>query len=101
MSIYFICCFMFRMIIFFFFFSSRSRHTRSYGDWSSDVCSSDLGGDGRLLGVEGGDGRHRPEDLLLEQARVAGDVGQDGGLIEVAAAVAGAAPDHGLRAPAD
>src|SRR5207248_5254627 len=20
------------------------RHTRSYGDWSSDVCSSDLGG---------------------------------------------------------
>src|SRR5438094_6702901 len=29
-------------IIFFFFFSSRRRHTRSYGDWSSDVCSSDL-----------------------------------------------------------
>src|SRR5207248_7127358 len=24
------------------FFSSRRRHTRSYGDWSSDVCSSDL-----------------------------------------------------------
>src|SRR5207248_6735745 len=24
-------------------FSSRRRHTRSYGDWSSDVCSSDLG----------------------------------------------------------
>src|SRR5207248_4674517 len=24
------------------FFSSRGRHTRSYGDWSSDVCSSDL-----------------------------------------------------------
>src|SRR5207248_7208995 len=30
----YICCF--------FFFSSRRRHTRSYGDWSSDVCSSDL-----------------------------------------------------------
>src|SRR5207248_8725345 len=28
----------------FFFFSSRRRHTRSYGDWSSDVCSSDLVG---------------------------------------------------------
>src|SRR6266705_3675058 len=28
--------------VFFFFFSSRRRHTRSYGDWSSDVCSSDL-----------------------------------------------------------
>src|SRR5437867_5711090 len=27
-----------------FFFSSRRRHTRSYGDWSSDVCSSDLHG---------------------------------------------------------
>src|SRR5207248_4658606 len=26
----------------FVFFSSRRRHTRSYGDWSSDVCSSDL-----------------------------------------------------------
>src|SRR2546421_3761479 len=26
----------------FFFFSSRRRHTRSDGDWSSDVCSSDL-----------------------------------------------------------
>src|SRR6202163_2587934 len=25
-----------------FFFSSRRRHTRSPGDWSSDVCSSDL-----------------------------------------------------------
>src|SRR6266516_5807057 len=27
---------------FLFFFSCRRRHTRSYGDWSSDVCSSDL-----------------------------------------------------------
>src|SRR5207247_2839839 len=26
-----------------FFFSSRRRHTRSTRDWSSDVCSSDLG----------------------------------------------------------
>src|SRR5207245_11623807 len=28
-----------------FFFSSRRRHTRCYRDWSSDVCSSDLGGE--------------------------------------------------------
>src|SRR5207249_8521134 len=28
-----------------FFFSSRRRHTRSKRDWSSDVCSSDLGGE--------------------------------------------------------
>src|SRR5256885_2334039 len=27
-----------------FFFSSRRRHTRLQGDWSSDVCSSDLFG---------------------------------------------------------
>src|SRR5256885_11847864 len=29
---------------FYFFFSSRRRHTRLQGDWSSDVCSSDLQG---------------------------------------------------------
>src|SRR5437763_8801062 len=34
------CC-----LFFFFFFSSRRRHTRYIGDWSSDVCSSDLAGD--------------------------------------------------------
>src|SRR5256885_12058769 len=31
-----------------FFFSSRRRHTRLQGDWSSDVCSSDL----LLLGAD-------------------------------------------------
>src|SRR5256885_3788579 len=30
------------MLFYFFFFSSRRRHTRLQGDWSSDVCSSDL-----------------------------------------------------------
>src|SRR3712207_1261879 len=39
----------------FFFFSSRRRHTRYWRDWSSDVCSSDLG-------VRGGEG---PPVLLL------------------------------------
>src|SRR6266516_942682 len=32
------------VLSFIFFFSSRRRHTSSYGDWSSDVCSSDLVG---------------------------------------------------------
>src|SRR5690348_17863980 len=32
----------FPLRFFFFFFSSRRRHTRWTGDWSSDVCSSDL-----------------------------------------------------------
>src|SRR6266849_10944036 len=43
----------------FFFFSSRRRHTRSTRDWSSDVCSSDLGpagGGGRFSGGHGGTG---------------------------------------------
>src|SRR3989449_2564053 len=31
------------LFFFFFFFSSRRRHTRCSRDWSSDVCSSDLG----------------------------------------------------------
>src|ERR1041385_6721500 len=31
------------IVYFFFFFSSRRRHTRCSRDWSSDVCSSDLG----------------------------------------------------------
>src|SRR5437762_7087973 len=30
------------LCFFIFFFSSRRRHTRYIGDWSSDVCSSDL-----------------------------------------------------------
>src|SRR5260370_11739226 len=34
--------------ILFFFFSSRRRHTRFKCDWSSDVCSSDLAGDGKV-----------------------------------------------------
>src|SRR2546422_6546127 len=33
-----------------FFFSSRRRHTRCSRDWSSDVCSSDLGASGLAQG---------------------------------------------------
>src|SRR6266850_3294240 len=40
-----------------FFFSSRRPHTRLQGDWSSDVCSSDLGRGDLLLS------RHVDEDL--------------------------------------
>src|SRR5438876_7695017 len=40
------------MYLFFFFFSSRRRHTRWTGDWSSDVCSSDL--DNRIKQVASG-----------------------------------------------
>src|SRR3989454_11867713 len=38
--------------VIYFFFSSRRRHTRLQGDWSSDVCSSDLlGGTGLGLAI--------------------------------------------------
>src|SRR2546426_3266190 len=36
----------------FFFFSSRRRHTRLQGDWSSDVCSSDLQFQGMIAEYE-------------------------------------------------
>src|SRR5206468_2970757 len=42
------------VLIVFFFFSSRRRHTRSDRDWSSDVCSSDLGADRGARNVEPG-----------------------------------------------
>src|SRR5205807_5259595 len=63
--------------------SSRRRHTRLQGDWSSDVCSSDLTSyqtslaiAERLAKVDPGGGRWRRElsatynkvgDMLLEQ----------------------------------
>src|SRR2546426_7043680 len=63
------------MLCFFvlFFFSSRRRHTRLQGDWSSDVCSSDLieplvrvdrprvGGGEAVHEVRAGRSRRRPE----------------------------------------
>src|ERR1022692_1042493 len=37
------------LVVFLFFFSSRRRHTRLQGDWSSDVCSADLVGEGVVV----------------------------------------------------
>src|SRR6266487_5341460 len=51
-----------------FFFSSRRRHTRWTGDWSSDVCSSDLGEREAVLAVED------PAEAFAEQD-VAGPAG--------------------------
>src|SRR5437764_1126100 len=48
----------------FFFFSSRRRHTRYIGDWSSDVCSSDLCNES-VSAYAVGTHRHTPE---IEQA---------------------------------
>src|SRR6266567_249831 len=63
-------------MFFIFFFSSRRRHTRFDCDWSSDVCSSDLGRGGaraaerphvraRQRALQGGARRHR-EDARRE-----------------------------------
>src|SRR5256885_13142848 len=47
-----------------FFFSSRRRHTRLQGDWSSDVCSSDL--DVLVVSAE-----RQPVAVALNESRAA------------------------------
>src|SRR5438876_7166466 len=66
------------------FFSSRRRHTRWTGDWSSDVCSSDLAqfrfesyttpttlyadpGDGRPVAIKSLPARFDASNLMTEQ----------------------------------
>src|SRR5262245_65017955 len=53
--LYIYTIFIIYLIYIFFFFSSRRRHTRCLSDWSSDVCSSDLG-----------IGRKKAEKLVVE-----------------------------------
>src|SRR5256885_10396938 len=66
-----------------FFFSSRRRHTRLQGDWSSDVCSSDL--EHLLAGVVGRDDllghRHR-RDFGVRLVDVAEVIDRDLGVGE-------------------
>src|SRR5437763_16672833 len=56
----------------FFFFSSRRRHTRYIGDWSSDVCSSDLRAAADLTRPEHVERAHRDRrqrELVLVRVR--------------------------------
>src|SRR2546426_6141251 len=74
-----------------FFFSSRRRHTRLQGDWSSDVCSSDLAkaqlvitGEGTfdktsLVGKASGEVVRRAQAAKTRVAVVAGKGGGVGG----------------------
>src|SRR5256885_13094027 len=64
------------------FFSSRRRHTRLQGDWSSDVCSSDL-----FVALDVDD------DVVAIQAQQFAGLGQ-----AVAAAGVVAAGEHGRNA---
>src|SRR5437762_4054329 len=66
-----------------FFFSSRRRHTRYIGDWSSDVCSSDLIGSGAgprppgdrtaAAGAQKGGLDPREKWQVIQASRMAGD----------------------------
>src|SRR5437868_10364682 len=58
---------------FFFFFSSRRRHTRSKRDWSSDVCSSDLGGEKHPGRFEENDYRLAAAALLIHASAIDGN----------------------------
>src|SRR5439155_4314473 len=53
----------------YFFFSSRRRHTRWPRDWSSDVCSSDLGRGAFLLTTEERGSGTRPAVLFALDAK--------------------------------
>src|SRR6266581_8344227 len=62
-----------------FFFSSRRRHTRWTGDWSSDVCSSDLRTtrDGRVaFGGGGGRARRSVDDMFTHDARAVAETAE-------------------------
>src|SRR6266566_6762711 len=56
-------------IVFFFFFSSSRRHTRLQGDWSSEVCSSDLLRAGQAVDHAEPGGPARPGAAPASRAR--------------------------------
>src|SRR5690606_39832991 len=56
----------------FFFFSSRRRHTSFSRDWSSDVCSSDLGRAALRPVFHGSDMDRRAIDAAIANATAAG-----------------------------
>src|SRR3989454_11592066 len=57
-----------------FFFSSRRRHTRLQGDWSSDVCSSDLALPQPI--ANNGPGRHGQENLVRPELTLLTSLGK-------------------------
>src|SRR6266850_6537971 len=73
----------------FFFFSSRRRHTRLQGDWSSDVCSSDLAVVGELLPADGAEDGVVENLGLLDVDGADGDVADHGSLPEWEPSLAG------------
>src|SRR2546426_7786500 len=83
--------------MFVFFFSSRRRHTRLQGDWSSDVCSSDLDkaqAEKRELTPE--ESKHFDE-LLAEDLAVKGTIDRAKKLDDLAPPVPPAVTDRAAR----
>src|SRR5438034_3778986 len=76
-----------------FFFSSRRRHTRSLCDWSSDVCSSDLGIDTERFAAARADreklipGTSANDKLIIMTANMHTGAKGHGDLIEAARTV--------------
>src|SRR6266850_3173215 len=66
--------------IFFFFFSSRRRHTRLQGDWSSDVCSSDLSADNPAEWISNSDIGRTLEAIAAKQVLLVSDSCYSGSL---------------------
>src|SRR5436189_5940596 len=65
------------MVVVLFFFSSRRRHTRYIGDWSSDVCSSDLGQDDWPLQIRVVEQQRRGEGAEFQRCPKKSLVGRD------------------------
>src|SRR5437879_10115400 len=98
LSFYFVVCTLTTLFLF-FFFVSRRRHTRYIGDWSSDVCSSDLGQhDAPELAACGRDaegGRDVPAGVGAGEQRGDRAAGQCAAhLVKLLAVVAVIAPQH-------
>src|SRR6184192_4715229 len=115
--IYLLCMF---LLLFFFFFKQKTAYEMSIGDWSSDVCSSDLGGLDEEAYAHPGDGRrerprarHRARPAAVRDGIGADDDGARGRRPGPDAASAAAereshrraggagAEDHGRSARAD
>src|ERR1017187_10703224 len=90
---------------FWFFFSSRRRHTIYIGDWSSDVCSSDLPKETRsqrvqlVMGGDGGPGRLWLPDYLELGAQSVADREQRLQCADLALAPAGPMQLRAIHTP--
>src|SRR6059036_803503 len=72
---------MFIYLFLFFFFKQKTAYEITYGDWSSDVCSSDLRRHDRSRAPEG-DGTRSADEAPLDGQRAAGEAVVGDGAVE-------------------